>query len=144
MTVLKTIAVLLLTLTMTEVRAQGEFPSKEGDRARYSALIEMPKAYLSGVCILLREDGVVKGSLFNEFGISALDFTYRLDKEKVKLHHVIKMLDRWYIKRVLKKDMRELIHRLQQGQSEYQNERYHIQYRFTPLKENPTADETEK
>jgi hypothetical protein len=54
------------------------------------------------------------------------------------------MLDRWYIKRVLKKDMRELIHRLQQGQSEYQNERYHIQYRFTPLKENPTADETEK
>ena len=123
MTVLKTIAVLLLALTMTEVRAQGEFPSKEGDRVRYSALIEMPKAYLSGVCILLREDGVVKGSLFNEFGISALDFTYRLDKDKVKLHHVIKMLDRWYIKRVLKKDMRELIHRLQQGQPEYQNEK---------------------
>ena len=72
MTVLKTIVILLLALTMTEVRAQGEFPSKEGDRVRYSALIVMSIAYLSGVCILLREDGVVKGSLFTEFGSSAL------------------------------------------------------------------------
>lgn len=120
---------------MTKMMAQGEFPVHTGDRARYTALIEMPKAYLSGICILLREEEVLKGAVFNEFGISAIDFSYCTKKDKVKLHHVIKMLNRWYIRRILKKDLRELIHSLQQGGTQYRNEKYNINYKFTPLEE---------
>lgn len=125
---------------MTKAMAQGAFPVQTGDRARYTALIEMPKAYISGICILLREEEILKGAVFNEFGISAIDFSYCPEKDKVKLHHVVKMLDRWYIRRVLKKDLRQLIHSLQRGETQYRNEKYKINYKFTPLKEEVIED----
>ena len=128
---------------MTKMMAQRPFPVHSGERARYTALIEMPKAYLSGICILLREDEVLKGAVFNEFGVSAVDFSYYPKKDKVKLHHVIKMLNRWYIKRILKKDLRELIHCLQQGDTQYRNEKYKIYYKFTPL-EKPTPNPSQR
>lgn len=94
---------LLLALPIS-VQAQTTFPSADGERAKYAAYIEMPKAYVSGICVLLQEDGLIKGSLFNEFGITALDFTYNPQRDKIKLHSVIKMMDKWYIRKVLKKD----------------------------------------
>jgi len=119
---------------------QTGFPQAEGELAKYDAYIEMPKAYLSGICILLLEEGEIKGSIFNEFGITALDFSYNLQKKKVKLHSVIKMMDKWYIRKVLKKDLAKLMGTLQQGETEYTNERRHILYRFTPAKD--TIEET--
>ena len=98
---------------------------------RYDAYIQLPRAYVSGIC-MLREGDSVKGSLFNEFGITALDFTYCLRKQKIKLHSVMPMMDKWYIRRVLKKDLRQLMARLQQGETQYQNERRHITYQLTP------------
>lgn len=121
-------------------QAQKTFPTEDGERTRYAATIEMPKGYISGVCIMLREsDDCVKGCFFNEFGISAIDFTYIPSKEKVKLHSVIAMLNKWYIRRVLRKDLRELIHCLQKGTTTYRDEKYKIDYRFTLL-----PDETDK
>lgn len=105
-------------------------PETEGGRIRYAASIEMPKAYLSGICVLLREGDVVRGSLFNEFGVTALDFTYHPENHKVKLHHVISMMDKWYIRRVLRKDLAQLMLRLQQGETTYHNERRHITYQL--------------
>ena len=102
----------------------------EGGRIRYAASIEMPKAYLSGICVLLREGDVVRGSLFNEFGVTALDFTYHPESQKVKLHHVIKIMDKWYIRRVLRKDLAQLMLRLQQGETTYRNERHNITYQL--------------
>ena len=52
---------------------------------RYSAYIELPRGYVSGMLVLHHEEETVKGSLFNEFGISAMDFAYRPQKDKVKL-----------------------------------------------------------
>ena len=100
---------------------------------RYSAYISMPRGYVSGMLVLLREDESVKGSLFNEFGITALDFTYDRRKDKVKLHSVVKMMDRWYIRRVLRRDLREVLKGLEQGDSIYEDKRYHINYKFTPM-----------
>lgn len=115
-------------------KAQAMFPANAGDRMKYTFIIEMPKAYFNGICFLHHTpDGVVKGSMFNEFGISALEFSYYPDKDKVKLHHVIKFLDKWYIKYVLKRDLRKVLHGLQQGKSEYINEKRHISYQFTHL-----------
>ena len=115
---------------------------------RYSAYISMPRGYVSGLLVLLHEDevvghasqrGTVKGSIFNEFGITALDFTYDRRKDKVKLHSVIKMMDKWYIRRVLRRDLREALKRLEQGDSIYENRRYHINYKFTPIDIPPSS-----
>jgi hypothetical protein len=125
---------LLLALPIS-VQAQTTFPSADGERAKYAAYIEMPKAYVSGICVLLQEDGLIKGSLFNEFGITALDFTYNPQRDKIKLHSVMKMMDKWYIRKVLKKDLRQVMKTLKEGQTEYTNQRRHIVYRFHGIEE---------
>lgn len=122
------------------ILAQQEQPSQEvysgitGSKMKFSATIEMPKGYVSGICVLMAEDGVIKGSMFNEFGISAMDFIYQPGKDRVKLVSVMDMLDKWYIKRVLKKDMAHVVRNLMEGISVYRNDKYKINYKFTVLK----------
>lgn len=131
------ISLLLLFTLCKGVYAQTLYPVNAGDKAKYAAIIEMPKAYLSGICLLYHDsDNKINGCLFNEFGISALDFTYDENKDKVKLHHVIKMMNKWYIKKVLRRDLRELIHQLRTGNGSYTNERFHLRYQFTPIETN--------
>jgi hypothetical protein len=45
------------------------------------------------------------------------------------------MLDKWYIRKRLKRDLRELVHVLQQGGTRYVDEKYHITFQLTPLQE---------
>lgn len=88
---------------------------------KYNASIEMKKGYLSGICMLIRDKDGYKGSIFNEFGISVLDFTYQPVTGKVKLENVIQLLDKWYIKRLLRQDLSQVIKNLQNGISIYDN-----------------------
>ena len=123
-------------MTVIKLNAQTTFPTTDGERVKYSAYIEMPhQAYISGICVLLREDGNIMGCLFNEFGITAIDFTYYTEHQKVKLHDVIKMLDRWYIRRILRKDIAQLMNCLQKGENKYINERQKIIYQFTIIED---------
>ena len=108
-------------------------PSSEGERARYSVQIDVKKAYISGICGMLFEDGKLKASVVNEFGFSAMDFEYDTQKDKVKIINIVKKLDHWYIKRVLKRDLRILIHNLRQGIYKHENTKYEITYDFQPL-----------
>ena len=108
-------------------------PSNEGERARYSVHIDVKKAYISGICGMLFEDGKLKASVVNEFGLSAMDFEYDSQKDKVKIINIIKKLDHWYIKRVLKRDLRILLHNLKQGIYKHENAKYEITYTFQPL-----------
>ena len=128
------ISFVLSSSFVTGVKAQAMYPSNQGDKVRYAAMIETPKAYLSGICILYHdENDEIRGSFFNEFGISALDFSYDEEKDKVKLHHVIMMMDKWYIRKVLRRDLRELIHQLKLGNGCYRDKRYRLDYQFTPV-----------
>jgi len=124
---------LLVLLLLSSLQAFSQ-PSTLNPQ-RYTAYISMPRGYVSGMLVLLSEEECVKGSLFNEFGITALDFTYDRQKDKVKLHSMVKMMDRWYIRRVLRRDLREVLKGLEQGDSIYEDKRYHINYKFTPLHE---------
>lgn len=95
----------------------------------------MPRGYVSGVLVLLRDDEAVRGSLFNEFGITALDFSYDRRKDKVRLHSVVRQMDRWYIRRVLRRDLRQVVKGIERGDSIYEDRRHKIIYKFTPLDE---------
>ncbi len=128
------ISLLLISqLPIAQLYAQTTFPTQNGERIRYSSYIEMNGAYISGICVLLNEDGVIQGCLFNEFGITAIEFSYNPERNKVKLKHVIKMMDKWYIRRVLRKDIAQLMSLLYNGKTGYQNTRRNISYQFIPI-----------
>ena len=128
-------------------KAQSLLPSPSGETARYDAYIELPRGYLSGVCIMRCEGDTLRGSIFNEFGVSAMDFVYDRRKERVRLLSVMKMMDRWYIRRTLRADLRQLFKSMNAGEGEYHNERRHILYRFTPMNDSlntPHPHDTEE
>jgi hypothetical protein len=75
----------------------------------------------------------ITGSIFNEFGVSALSFSYNPEKEKVKILSVAGKLNRWYIKYVIRKDLKKVIKVLQEGGTSYKNQKRNITYTFTPL-----------
>ena len=127
----KLLAVLLLSATAAW--GQACFPTAHGDRMSYNALIELPRGYMSGICMMVNSNDTIRGSLFNEFGISALDFTYLAGKRRVRLHHVVGPLNRWYLKRVVSHDLARLFEAMQRGDSTYTNERRNIRYQLTPI-----------
>ena len=137
------VSLTFLTAHFSTVNAQVCFPSVQGEKAKYSAYIDMPQGYVSGVCVLFNEGTVIQGSLFNEFGITALSFSYDIKKEKIKLYSVVKLMDKWYIKRILKKDLKQLMKCLQKGESVYQDEKYHITYSFSTLNTEEVYDTEE-
>jgi 4'-phosphopantetheinyl transferase len=56
---------------------------------------------------------------------------YNIKKDKVKLIYVMNTLNKWYIKRVLKKDLKEIMHLMQNGENEYRNNKRKLYYQFT-------------
>ncbi len=127
---------LILLLGTASAKAQALYPQNAGERVRSTAMIEMSKGYVSGICVMYNDGEDVKASIFNEFGISAIDFVYYPKKDKVKLLNVIKMLDKWYIRKLLKSDLRKVVHCLQQGIGKYRNEKYKIDYKFSQLQDD--------
>ena len=105
---------------------------------RFSTFIETPRASISGICVLVTDSSEVRGSLFNEFGITALDFTYLPSKNKVRLHSVMSALDHWYIRRILRRDLRQIVPSLISTPSQSLNLKIsQISYSFTPLPNDP-------
>lgn len=60
---------------------------------RYGFEMAMQKARLTGVALTRLDNNAISGSIINEFGVSALDFTYDIRRGKVKLNHVVSFLD---------------------------------------------------
>ena len=94
-------------------------PSHEGERQRYSIQIDLGKAYLRGVCVMLMQADTIKASIVNEFGVSFIDFTYTPSNGKVRLLNVVAKLDKWYIRRILRKDIRGLMRNMEKGINRY-------------------------
>lgn len=146
------ISILLLSLASLTVQAQDSLIVQQaplldsiGCKTRYATTIELSKGYLSGITIMVREADVYHGVLFNEFGITALEFTYQPQTKKVELIEVIAMLDKWYIRRVLKNDLQHVMENLMKGKPTYKDEKYHISYKFSVMSndENASIEEGE-
>ena len=134
------ISILLLPLMSLTVQAQDSLIAQQtplsdsiGCKTKYATTIELSKGYLSGITMMVREADVYHGVLFNEFGITALEFTYQPQIKKVELIEVIAMLDKWYIRRVLKNDLQHVMENLMKGNPTYKNEKYHISYKFSVM-----------
>lgn len=124
-------------------------PAEEGVRAQYTVTIGWKQARITGICIMKSLGGEIVGSLVNEFGIRAFDFRYDPRREVLKIENPIGFLDRWYIRKGLRSDLRILfraadgvlpcerggrrIERLEDGSLQLENRRRGLSYRFSPM-----------
>ena len=102
---------LFLVTTATSVASSVDgylFQFKEGEAIRYTVAITFKNASFSGICVAKRMDGVIAGSIVNEFGIRAFDFTMTSDRRRVKLLNVMKPLDKSLIRKTIAKDLKRL------------------------------------
>ena len=97
-------------------------------------------------------DGIIDGTIINELGIKIFDFTFR--KKKMYILNVISPLNKWYIRKVLKKDFYYILSNIENtdkinkrekkritiqindGEITAINHRYKINYIFTPIKKD--------
>lgn len=127
--------------------------------ARYTFALETDRAGVTGVFLASEDSAGVYGAMVNEFGVSALDFEYSRKKDKVTLSRVVPFLDKWYIRRVLRDDIRYCLHVLYgipygrrsiyqtsidtvTGKVTVYNPRRGLRYTFTPMQ--PTDNDSQE
>ncbi len=126
------ISIFFLCIISNETYAQSLLPN-EGDSKEYQMTINMPKAYISGICVMANDGERVNGSIFNEFGLSMLSFSYLIEKDKVIILSAMKMINKWYIKRVLRKDLLGVIKCLQNNNTTYEDTKHNINIIIKPM-----------
>lgn len=131
--------VLMPVLLPLVAAGQGLLPSADGQECLYNVRIEMEKGGMTGVCMMLRDSTGLHGSVVNEFGVGLMSFSYTFGSDKVRLHSVFGKMDKWYIRRTLRRDLRRLLHAMGDGRATYRNGRRGIGYSFTPITEDETA-----
>ena len=77
-------------------------------RQQFLVTIEARGAVISGICVVKTDAEGSRGAIVNEFGVHALDFTVSADRKRVKLLNVMPAMNRWYIRRVVRRDLQYL------------------------------------
>ena len=73
------------------------------DIREYNVLMQVRGREMTGICVMQTEaDSSIVGTLITEMGVKIFDFTYSNGKAKVM--NVIAPLNKWYIRKILKKD----------------------------------------
>lgn len=115
----------------------------------YGLLMQVRGRDITGLCIMdTATDGSVIGTVVNEMGVKAFDFTYSNGKAKVL--NVIGPMNKWYIRKVLNRDFTFILSNIDKstdvtckkrtlvrqadGDIIVTNSKYKIRYTFTPHK----------
>ena len=141
---------LLMLLSALSVSAQDSSDSLfsfQGNTLKYNMSIQRKEMNITGICMMRRTGNDIIGSVVNEFGIKAFDFDYNIDKKKVKLNNVVGFINKWYIRKILKGDLKYLFSYGKNKEKnknrdviigadksiEMDNNKFHLKYVFTPL-----------
>ncbi len=109
------------------------------ERETYNIGIETSRWRVTGVCAVLYGRDSVSACVFNEFGLTVLDFTYFPERGKVKLDGLTPFLDKWYIRKVIRKDLARLMRSLPAEKAGYTDSRRGITYKLERIE----CDETQ-
>ena len=141
----KLISLVVLCLLSLDIMAQGPFHLDKDGRGMYNLEMNFRGHAITGITVIQKEQYEVRGTVVNQMGLKAFDFIYNDTRQKVELHNVIKMMNRWYIRRVLRRDLRFLFSHFSSANERnhtlvvtsdtvrLQNTRQNINYLFTPL-----------
>ena len=155
--ILTNLLLLLSFLPISADRVDGDSILSQ----EYDLLIKFRGQEITAICVLEFHQGIV-GTVVNHFGVKVFDFIYpdSGERKKLRLLNVIKPLNKWYIRRVLRRDLtfilssllsplssiskpRHVVNKRRRlevaptGQISVSNERYGIDYLFTPITNNP-------
>ena len=75
--------------------------------SQYRVLIKIAQVELTGILVLKYMNTEWRGSLINEFGIKAFDFT--ASQKRCKLRNVTPFLNKWYIRQTIESDFAYLL-----------------------------------
>ena len=124
-------------------------PCQAQDTSReYNLFMQIRGQELTSICIMdFSDEQNIVGTVMNEFGVKAFDFTF--NGKKAKVLNVVGPLNKWYIRKILKADFTFIMSNIRQGQDVtkkkrtlifspdgemlFTNSRYNIRYTFTPL-----------
>ena len=84
------------------------FPFAGDESTRYTVAITFKTASFSGICVVKNIGTQIAGTIVNEFGIRAFDFTMNRDRRHVKLLNVMKPLDKCLIRKAIARDLKRL------------------------------------
>ncbi len=73
------------------------------EKAQWNFTLEKDEMTFTGLCIVKQVDGVLLGSVFNEFGVHAFDL--KTKGKKTKVFNVMSMMNKWYVRKILRKDL---------------------------------------
>lgn len=148
--------VALLTLTSAIIHADCLTEALGNDSIHpLSVCMDTERGGFCGLFIMEKQDNIIKGSLFNEFGITAYNFEFNIRNGKIKLYDVISFLNKWYIKKIIKGDMEylfrnELLDKKSVSRGRelvtagekvvLRNLKYHIGYTFSNINTNETIE----
>ncbi len=109
---------------------------------RWNVEISFKQAAITGLCIIDTVEQQPRGTIVNEFGLKMTDFVCS-PTGKLKLHNLMPMLNKWYIRRTLRHDLQQIVKLLAtRDELTYENQKRHITYRFKPLA--TTEDDTQR
>ncbi len=116
---------------LNPIMAQQTFPLRQGDCIYYNFTMTTAKTELSGLCILKLNNEVVNASIVNDFGATFIDYSYKVEKSKVRIHYVFNKLDKWYIRRILKRNLKKIMIAMRKGETTYRDSKHKLTYTFT-------------
>lgn len=128
--VFKIVFVIFMLISIESANSQSAFPRNNGDTANYEMQIDARGNFISGICMMVLDEDKIKCSIINEFGVSIIDFTYNTEKDKVKLHYVFKTLNKWYLRRVLRRDLKRIIAIMRIGGTSFVDSRHKLNFTF--------------
>lgn len=118
-------------MLLSPLMAQQTFPIHEGDDIYYNFTMTTSLTEISGLCILKLNDEIVNVSIVNDFGTTLIDYSYQERKSKVKLHYVYSLLNKWYIRRLLKRHLKSIMIAMRNGETIYRDPKHKLTYTFT-------------
>lgn len=117
----------------------------------YTVLIDVSGRQITGIAaIRFNGDNSAVGTIVNEMSIKAFDFVF--DGRKAKLRNVFPPLNKWYVKKVIRKDIAFLLANINgeatmvrkgkriytvssEGEITLKNERFRLSYTFNSIGE---------
>lgn len=95
----------LLLISLLIIFTIHSVSQERSDLIQYRVHIEARGRTASGIAIMeQKSDNTIIGTLVTDFGVKIFDFS-RSQSNKMKIENVISPLNKWYIRRVLRKDL---------------------------------------
>lgn len=148
-----TLIALLFAIASSSM-AQGLFTYAADGSCRLHVNMQFRGNDVSSLCFIQDNGDQIVGSIVNEFGVKAFDFTYSPTKRKAKVVNVMKLLNRRMLRKALNHDFAFILapeitpntrscqrERFDDGTVQMINSKYKLTYTFIPL---PKEDETDQ